>query len=337
MDIRIWNKESRQAYVGTLLYSLLGILAAILAPISGISALASFASGSSGGGFSAILLILVELCIIAGYVIFFLAVKDLKNITEGEDRNAFNKVYLSIIFDILAAVFGMIPGVRWLGGILAIVSCVLLLMAYSSLKNSATIGQLSPVAVAGFKQLFTAEVLVAAGIVIGWIPLVGGVVGGILKAVAWVLVLLGWTTVATPVAVPGEAAAPVKSTLDTVKEVLAESAVEAKVVAKDMAGKAAVMAEDFSDKMEDEVEKLGDKLEDLADKVEDKAKEVHAELKEKIAQKDAPADMPPAEDTPVEDTAAAEDATAAADTPAADTPAADTPAEDAAPADQKQE
>ena len=277
------------------------------------------------------------LCIIAGYVIFFLAVKDLKNITEGEDRNAFNKVYLSIIFDILAAVFGMIPGVRWLGGILAIVSCVLLLMAYSSLKNSATIGQLSPVAVAGFKQLFTAEVLVAAGIVIGWIPLVGGVVGGILKAVAWVLVLLGWKKVATPVAVPGEAAAPVKSTLDTVKEVLAESAVEAKVVAKDMAGKAAVMAEDFSDKMEDEVEKLGDKLEDLADKVEDKAKEVHAELKEKIAQKDAPADMPPAEDTPVEDTAAAEDATAAADTPAADTPAADTPAEDAAPADQKQE
>ena len=332
MDIRIWNKETRQAYVGTLLYSLLGILAAILAPIAGVSALASFASGSSGGGFTAILLILVELCIIAGYVIFFLAVKDLKNITEGEDRNAFNKVYLSIIFDILAAVFGMIPGVRWLGGILAIVSCVLLLMAYSSLKNSATIGQLSPVAVAGFKQLFTAEVLVAAGIVIGWIPLVGGVVGGILKAVAWVLVLLGWKKVATPVAVPGEAAAPVKSTLDTVKEVLAESAVEAKVVAKDMAGKAAVMAEDFSDKMEDEVEKLGDKLEDLADKVEDKAKEVHAELKEKIAQKDAPADMPPAEDTPVEDTAAAEDVTAAADTPAADTPA-----EDAAPADQKQE
>lgn len=280
MDIRIWNKETRQAYVGTLLYSLLGILAAILAPIAGASALASFASGSSGGGFVATLLILVELCIIAGYVIFFLAVKDLKNITEGEDQSAFGNVFLSIIFDILAAVFGMIPGVRWVGGILAIVSCVLLLMAYSSLKKSAAIGQLSPAATAGFGQLFTAEVLVAIAIVIGWIPLVGGFVGAILKVIAWVLVLLGWKKVATPVAVPGEAAAPEKSTLDTVKEVLAESAVEAKDVAKDVA-----------DKAEDLAEKVSDKVEDLADKVEDKAKEVHAELKEKISKKDAPAEQ----------------------------------------------
>ena len=284
MDIRIWNKETRQAYVGTLLYSLLGILAAILAPIAGASALASFASGSSGGGFVATLLILVELCIIAGYVIFFLAVKDLKNITEGEDQSAFGNVFLSIIFDILAAVFGMIPGVRWVGGILAIVSCVLLLMAYSSLKKSAAIGQLSPAATAGFGQLFTAEVLVA--IVIGWIPLVGGFVGAILKVIAWVLVLLGWKKVATPVAVPGEAAAPEKSTLDTVKEVLAESAVEAKDVAKDMAEKAEDLAEKVSDKVEDLADKVEDKVEDIADKVEDKAKEVHAELKEKISKKE---------------------------------------------------
>ncbi len=312
MDIRIWNKETRQAYVGTLLYSLLGILAAILAPVAGLSALASFASGSSGGGFATVLLIIVELCIIVGYVIFFLAIKDLKNITEGEDQSAFGKVFLSIIFDILAAVFGMIPGVRWVGGILAIVSCVLLLMAYSSLKKSPTIAQLSPVATAGFGQLFTAEVLVAIAIVIGWIPLVGGIVGAILKVIAWVLVLLGWKKVATPVAVPGEAAAPEKSTLDTVKEVLAESAVEAKDVAKDVAGKAAVMAEDLSDKVEDKVEelsdkaedlaeKVSDKVEDLADKVEDKAKEVHAGLKEKISKKDAPAETPAAEDTPPAD------------------------------------
>ena len=312
MDIRIWNKETRQAYVGTLLYSLLGILAVILAPVAGLSALASFASGSSGGGFATVLLIIVELCIIVGYVIFFLAIKDLKNITEGEDQSAFGKVFLSIIFDILAAVFGMIPGVRWVGGILAIVSCVLLLMAYSSLKKSAAIGQLSPAATAGFGQLFTAEVLVAIAIVIGWIPLVGGIVGAILKVIAWVLVLLGWKKVATPVAVPGEAAAPEKSTLDTVKEVLAESAVEAKDVAKDVAGKAAVMAEDLSDKVEDKVEelsdkaedlaeKVSDKVEDLADKVEDKAKEVHAGLKEKISKKDAPAETPAAEDTPPAD------------------------------------
>ena len=121
---------------------------------------------------------------------------------------------------------------------------------------------------------------------IGWIPLVGGFVGAILKVIAWVLVLLGWKKVATPVAVPGEAAAPEKSTLDTVKEVLAESAVEAKDVAKDMAEKAEDLAEKVSDKVEDLADKVEDKVEDIADKVEDKAKEVHAELKEKISKKE---------------------------------------------------
>ena len=257
MDIRIWNKETRQAYVGTLLYSLLGILAAILAPIAGIGAIASLAGESSGGGFASVLLVIVELCIIAGYVIFFLAVKDLKNNTEGEDQSAFNKVYLSIVFDIVAAVFGIFH-IGIVSGICAIVSCVLLLMAYSSLKKSATIGQLSPAALGGFKQLFTAEVLVVVAVVIGWIPLVGNIAGAILKVIAWVMVMLGWKKVATPVAVPGEAAAPEKSTLDTVKEVLVESAAEAKIVAKDVAEK----VEDLADKVEDKVEDLADKVED---------------------------------------------------------------------------
>lgn len=195
-----WNKETRQAYVGTLLYSLLGILASILTPIAAAGSLMSFASGSSGGGFLGVLLIIVQLCVIAGYVMFFLAVKGLKEITEGEDQIAFKKVYVSIIFSVLASLFSIFH-VPFMPGICSIVACILLILGYNALKKSTTITAFSPNAVKGFKRLFTAEILIIIGVVIGWIPLIGNVFGAIISVIAWIMILLGWKAVATPIAV----------------------------------------------------------------------------------------------------------------------------------------
>lgn len=227
MDAIRWNKETRQAYVGTLLYSLLGILASILTPIAAAGSLMSAASGSSGGGFLGVLLILVQLCVIAGYVMFFLAVKDLKEITEGEDQAAFKKVYLSIIFSILASLcsilhFPVVPG------ICSIVACILLILGYNELKKSAGIAAFSPIAAKGFKRLFTAEILIIIGVVIGWIPLIGNVFGAIISVVAWIMILLGWKAVATPVAVEGKAPEAEKPITKVIAETVSESVEELK-------------------------------------------------------------------------------------------------------------
>ncbi|MBR1434237.1 MAG: hypothetical protein IJ584_03895, partial [Bacteroidales bacterium] len=168
MDIIGWNKETRQAYVGTLIYSLIGVLVSILTPFAAISGFVKTAAKLSGdniggSGGLGVLLALLEICIIVGYIMFYLAVKDLKNITDGEERNAFNKIKTSIILDIVAAFFAILHlGLfgRLVCGILGIVSCIILLGAYSSLKSSKALSNLSPSAVSGFNLLFTAEVLI---------------------------------------------------------------------------------------------------------------------------------------------------------------------------------
>lgn len=232
MDAIRWNKETRQAYVGTLLYSLLSILASILTPIAAAGSLMSFASGSSGGGFLGVLLIIVQLCVIAGYVMFFLAVKGLKEITEGEDQIAFKKVYVSIIFSVLASLFSIFH-VPFMPGICSIVACILLILGYNALKKSAAIAAFSPAAAKGFKRLFTAEILIIIGVVIGWIPLIGGVIGAIISVIAWVMILLGWKAVATPVVVEGMAPEAEKPITQVIAETVSESIEEIKEEVKE--------------------------------------------------------------------------------------------------------
>lgn len=237
MDAIRWNKETRKAYVGTLLYSLLGILASILTPIAAAGSLMSAVRGSSGGGFLGVLLVIVQLCVIAGYVMFFLAVKDLKEITEGEDQTAFKKVYLSIIFSVLASLFSIFH-VPFVPGICSIVACILLILGYNALKKSAAIAAFSPAAAKGFKRLFTAEILIIIGVVVGWIPLIGDVIGAIISIIAWIMILLGWKAVATPVAVEGMAPEAEKPITKVIAETVSESIEEIK--------------EDIKEKMEKE-------------------------------------------------------------------------------------
>lgn len=264
MDIRSWNKETRQAYVGTLLYSLLGVLAAILTPFVSVGKLAkniaSFTGESYGGGGSGagILLTIVEIGIILGYVIFFLAIKDLRKTTDGEVQKAFKRIFQSIIFDIIAAFFGLIHlGV--VSGIFGLVSCFLLLSAYSTLKSSKTIAELSTPAAAGFSLLFTAEILILIAILLGWIPIIK-IIGAILKVVAWVLVLFGWRKVARPVVIPGEASEAEKPTIDMIKEVFAESFVEAKEVAKEVAEKSKIIADEVGNKAKEASESIKERI-----------------------------------------------------------------------------
>ena len=259
MEIKKWNDETRQAYVGTLLYSLLGIAAAILTPFVFVGKLAFLAG--SGTGFAGALYSIVEVGIIVGYIIFFLAVKDLRNITEGNEKKAFGRVFLSIIFDIAAAILGVFH-VGFICGVLSLVSCLLLISAYSSLKVSRRIGDMSPSAAAGFGLLFTAEILIIVAICLGWIPVIK-VISTILKAIAWLLVLIGWKKVAEPVAVSGDEAVAKESVIEVVKDVFKESLEEAKEVAVDARG----IVNEVADEIKGVAEEVKDTAEDLKDKM----------------------------------------------------------------------
>lgn len=272
MDIRIWNKETKQAFVGTLLYSLLGVLASLIKPIVSVGKMARSLSDMtgetySGGTGASVFMTILELGIIAGYVIFFLAIKDLRNNTEGEEQRGFKRIYQSIIFDVIAAVSGIFH-LKILGGIFALVACFLLISAYSTLKSSRVISDMSTSAASGFSLLFASEILILIGILIGWIPIIR-IIGGILQAIAWLLVLFGWRKVARPVAVPGGAPEAEKPVFETMKEVLTDSVAEAKVVAKEVADKAKIV-----------VGEVGTKAKEASENIKDKFAETNSEPKE---------------------------------------------------------
>lgn len=265
MNLENWNKETRQAYVGTLFYSLFGVLAAILTPFVKVGNAVRFMSeysgfSSSAGIGSRMLLSLVEIAIIIGYIVFYLAIKDLRKLSEGEVKKSFDKIYVSILFDILGAFFGMLH-LRVLSGVMAIVACVLLLVAYSSLKLSKEIYEMSPAAASGFSLLFTAEILILVAICIGWIPLVK-VIGSLLKVIAWILVLLGWKKVATSVEIPGEESMPEKPLFVSVKEVLSDSYVEAKEVAKDVVKASKIVADEVGAKAKEAGANIKERIDD---------------------------------------------------------------------------
>lgn len=93
---------------------------------------------------------------------------------------------------IVGAIVACIPLLGFVGGILNLIAWILLLIAYSNLKNSMTLPE---GARRGMSKLFTAMILGIIGWVVGLIPLVGGVIETILEIVAFFIVLSGWKCV----------------------------------------------------------------------------------------------------------------------------------------------
>lgn len=254
MNIASWNKETRQAYVGTLIYSIMGIVASLL----GIAAIFSALSG--GGTLLTILTIVAYLSVIGGYVMFFLAIKDLKEITEGAEQAAFKKIFISIIFSVVAAFLSMIPlsfVLRFIVGLCNIAAYILLLISYSALKRSEVIAGFSPEASHGFKTLFTAQLLLVIGVGINWIPVIN-FLGGILDIIAFILVILGWKKVATPIAEAGKAAEK-QSTMDMVKGAVIDSIDEVKDTAIEVAAKTKETAKEVAEDTVEVAKEVADK------------------------------------------------------------------------------
>ncbi len=194
IDKNAWMTVTKQMYYGVLIYSICGVLANVVGPISTVSSGISMVSGNGGGG-GGVFNIIISLAIIAGYVMFFLGLKDFRAVVNIQDRDAVQKLFTATIISIVGYVLGLIPVAGWLlKGICVIVSCVMMLIGYSALKKSQTFPTL---ACEGASKLYTAMILSIIGAVIGLIPLVGGVIGGILDIIALILIILGWKRIAS--------------------------------------------------------------------------------------------------------------------------------------------
>lgn len=206
MQTALWNKSTKQVFLGQLLTCILGIVAGIVGFFSSaataVATGAALMGGSEGASSAATLGVIstiLEIAILVGYVLIFLGIMGMKNSSDGEIQKGVQNLWIATILNVVGAVLGLIPVISIVGTICNLVALIFLIIGYSALKNSAEMAAFSPIGAKGFKTLFTAEIIAIIGTVVGFIPIIG-IIGTLACFVAYIMVLVGWKRVSTPVA-----------------------------------------------------------------------------------------------------------------------------------------
>ena len=177
--IQNWNCATAAVYKSVLLFAIAGAASSLFSIIPLMGWVAS----------------ICDLCVIAGYTVFILKLKDLSLLAEEQDVAALKKLILGVNLYFVGMMLAFIPAVGGiLKGIDLIVAFVFMLLAYNALKKSETFAGKD-----GAKMLFTAMILGAVGALLRIIPLIG-IICSILLIVEFILTILGWKKITSPVA-----------------------------------------------------------------------------------------------------------------------------------------
>ena len=178
--INKWNLTTEAIYKNVMLYAIAGMVAGLFSIIPLMGWLVNVAN----------------ICVAAGFIAFFIRLKDLQQLVDPADSQAAKYLCNGVLIHILSLMLRFVPAIGWiLAPIAVIVSCVFMLLGYNALKKSATFPGKD-----GMKMLFIAMIIGIVGGVFGIIPLIGSVIAGICFIIEFVMVLLGWKKVAEPVA-----------------------------------------------------------------------------------------------------------------------------------------
>lgn len=182
-----WSQTTKQIYNGVLIYSLCGVAKSIVDPIVNATSAMSMLTGGSSSSFN--FGTVLSIAIIFGYVYFFLGLKKFRTVVDAADESAVKKVYLAVLLNIIAYVVALIPLMGIIGKIISIVAFIYMMIGFAGMKNSSTF----PVkARKGASNLFVAMILSIVGTVLGWLPLIGGVIGAIPNIISFILIIVGW-------------------------------------------------------------------------------------------------------------------------------------------------
>lgn len=175
----VWKDGVRKAYYSFVGAAFLGILAAIFSfiPLVGI-----------------VLNIVVGVLMIVCYVFFILGLKNMKSsVINQDDAAAINNIYTGTIISIVAVVLSLIPVINIVGGILAIVAFVMMLLGFYRMSKSVS---LPLAAKSGAFLLYVSMIVDVAGSILGFIPVAGLVIEAIAAVAVFVLCLMGWKKIA---------------------------------------------------------------------------------------------------------------------------------------------
>ena len=191
-----WKTITGNLYKGVQIQIYCNIAVAVFAVIAFFATIGDLAKGDIFGavtwGFWDYMDFFASIGAIYGFWIFFSNIKPWQAICAEGDAKTIGSIYTATILQMIGILLGFIPFIGIIGAILNIVAWVMLLMAYSNLKNSSTF---PTKAKEGSEKIYTAMILSLAGAIIGWIPFIG-FIGGILSICALVMTIKGWKLIA---------------------------------------------------------------------------------------------------------------------------------------------
>lgn len=134
--------------------------------------------------------LLTGLAALIGLIFYFVGLGKLKAILDDNGVQGVSKLKIAVILGIVAVVIGLLPLVGGIiGGIIAIIAFIFEFIGYGSLQKSATVGSEGQ---AGAGKLRISMIIILVGIVLGFIPGIGGTIQAFLSLVALWLVFQGW-------------------------------------------------------------------------------------------------------------------------------------------------
>lgn len=103
--------------------------------------------------------------------------------------NGAKKLFTASIIGVVAGVLAFVPLAGTVAAIVGIVGYVVMLIGYARLKDSTDLNEQGR---KGAGRLLVAAILMILAVVLGMLPLVGGVAGGVVGLIVLVMVLSGW-------------------------------------------------------------------------------------------------------------------------------------------------
>ena len=201
MNVQLYNKTVKLIFTAVLVLAIASIIQPFTSFFGGVQEFGSDVSkalGAGGGvGFYQILRWIINLVVIGATAMFVWGLFNLKGIVDGpEAQGAVNFVFLAAAIAVLSAILSFFLGGILLG-LINIAVAVLYILGYNGMK---TAPGLPEPARQGAGLLFVGAILQIVAAVISLIPVVGPVLGFIISIAAFVLYIVGWKKIATPVA-----------------------------------------------------------------------------------------------------------------------------------------
>jgi hypothetical protein len=131
----------------------------------------------------------ITLMALFGIVLFIAGVSKLKKGLDAKGKSAATLLLVGSIIGLVGALLFMIPLVGIVGRVFFIIAFILELVGYVMLGSSKSIGAAGK---SGTVLLLVAMLIGVIVSVLGWVPVIGEIIGALLGLVAIILIFFGW-------------------------------------------------------------------------------------------------------------------------------------------------